>query len=239
MSFFKPHKYIKDESSTPIYKTVNTTFVVQSLGYPVISVSLGLFILITQIIIPVVSFKTSNEISKPVRSSVLGVASGFRDFEFSELENGVGDIREANVPDYYYLTVPKLDIDRAKVETHPPDLNPEDSLGHYVGSAYPGEVGNTFLYGHSVLPTFYNPKNYMAIFSTIHTLDIGDEFTIEYNNKKYNYAVEQKRTKKPEELDPLAGYKPAYLGDSTVTLMTCSPPGTKIKRLMVDAVLID
>ncbi len=78
-----------------------------------------------------------------------------------------------------------------------------------------------------------------SIFSTLHQLEIGDEFTIEYNNKTYTYKVEQKKTLKPNEVNPLGGYKPKYLNESTVTLMTCSPPGTKIKRLLVNAVLVE
>jgi len=167
------------------------------------------------------------------------VASGFGDFEFSELESAYGSTRPANVPEYYYLTVPALKIDQARVDSAPPDLDPEDALGHYVGSAYPGEVGNTFIYGHSVLPAFYNPRNYKTIFSTLHHLAVGDIFTIEYNNKTFKYRIEEKRNLYPEDVDPLKGFKPAYLNESTVTLMTCSPAGTKIKRLLVNATLID
>ena len=133
----------------------------------------------------------------------------------------------------------QLGIKDAVTETNSLSLSPDLSLGHYRGSGLPGEVGNAFIYGHSVLPCFYNPKNYKTIFSTLHQLEIGDEFTIEYNNKTYTYKVEQKKILKPDEVDPLAGYKPKYLNESTVTLMTCSPPGTKINRLLVNAVLVD
>jgi sortase A len=89
------------------------------------------------------------------------------------------------------------------------------------------------------LPSFYNPKNYKTIFSTLGSLNIGDEFEIEYNNQTYKYRVEEKKTLKPDEVDPLAEFKPKYLNESTVTLMTCSPPGTKFKRLLVNAVMVD
>jgi sortase A len=170
---------------------------------------------------------------------VLGVASGFREFEFAELYNQQGITVATNVPDYYYLTVPRLGIERALVDTSPPDLNPEDALGHYIGSAFPGETGNTFIYGHSVLPAFYNPKNYKTIFSTLNRLMVGDTFTIEYNNRELTYEVEEKLNLYPDDMDPLKGYKPSYLNESTVTLMTCSPAGTKIKRLLVNATLVD
>ncbi|MFZ5424489.1 MAG: sortase [Patescibacteria group bacterium] len=202
----------------------------------------GLFIFVTQIVWPLVAFKTQDEISKPVSSSVLGIASGFSEFSFSELEREyspvVSDVAEiANVPEFFYLTVPKLGIKDALVQTNSPDLSPDDWLGHYIGSALPGEVGNTFIYGHSVLPFFYNPRNYKTIFSTLHTLNIGDTFTINYNNKELNYVVEEKKDLLPKDVYPLAEWKPRYLNESTVVLMTCSPPGTKLRRLLVQATL--
>ncbi len=248
MSYFKPYRYVKDESFDPIYKAVNKKFFFVSAGYPIIFTALGLFFAITQIVIPLISFETQDEIAKPIASSALGLATGFGEFEFAELDKSKNKVlgssnssvpNEANVPEFYYLSVPKLGINRAKVESKPKNLDPDEALGHYIGSAYPGEAGNSFIYGHSVLPAFYNPKNYKAIFSTLGSLDIGDKFTIEYNNKKYTYAVEGKKTLKPEQVDPLATFKPAYLNDSTVTLMTCSPPGTKLKRLMVYASLVE
>ena len=208
-------------------------------AYPVIFVALGVFFVATQVLLPLVAFSTQDKIARPVESTVLGVASGFREFEFSELENKQGTTTAANVPDYYYLTIPKLGIKKAKVDTDPPDLNPEDALGHYVGSAFPGDNGNTFIYGHSVLPAFYNPNNFKTIFSTLDRLEVGDEFTIEYNNKELTYKIEQKKELKPEDVKPLEGFKPAYLNESTATLMTCSPAGTKIKRLLVNATLVD
>lgn len=237
--YFRPYKYIKDESNDPIYGAVSKKFIFRVLATPALFTFLGIFVLVTQIILPLFVFTTKATITKPVEASVLGVASGFREFEFSELSHEVNIQEDPNKPDFYYLTIPKLRINKAKVETTPPDLNPEEALGHYIGSDLPGEAGNTFIYGHSVLPVFYNPENYKTIFSTISKLEIGDEFTIEYNNKKLTYAVEGKIELYPDEVDPLVGFKPKYLNESTVTLMTCSPAGTKIRRLMVNATLVN
>jgi LPXTG-site transpeptidase (sortase) family protein len=239
MSYFSPYKYIKDESENPIYKPVSGKFVFRMAVYPVVFFALGLFFLLTQVLIPLVVFTTQDVVTRPVQSTVLGVASGFKEFEFSELQNDYGSTRPANVPEFYYLTVPKLGIKNARVDSAPPDLDPEDALGHYIGSSYPGDVGNTFIYGHSVLPAFYNPKNYKTIFSTLYRLSVGDTFTIEYNNKTLTYKIDEKRTLYPEDVYPLKGFKPAYLNESTVTLMTCSPAGTKIKRLLINATLVN
>lgn len=188
--------------------------------------------------------------TKAVKGSVLGVATGFSDFNFDELQ-GYGPAkdtvptdqqeknRDANIPQYFYLTVKKLGIDKALVETNAYHLNPDEALGHYPNSALPGQTGNTFIFGHSVLPMFYNPKNYKAIFSTIDRLEVGDEFMVEYNNLKFKYLVESRQIKKPIDVDPLAGFKPQYLNESTITLMTCYPAGSRVMRLLVQGVLIN
>ncbi len=240
MPYFRPYKYVKDQSNNPIYKApTNNSFVIRIVALPTVFTILGVFILVTQIIFPLVAFTTQDEIAKPVESSVLGLSTGWKEFEFSELKNLNGVQTDPNVPDYYYLTIPKLNIEGAKVETRPSDLDPKYALGHYIGSNMPGEIGNSFIYGHSVLPFFYNPKNYKTIFSTLSKLESGNKFSISYNNKTYEYVVENIRELRPEYVDPLKGFKPSYLNESTVTLMTCSPAGTKINRLMVDAVLVN
>ena len=157
---FKPHRYIKDESFDPIYRPVNKAFLVRSKVLPSFLVIGGLLLLVTQVVVPLVYFKTADVIAKPISSSALGLVSGFREFEFKELDvPGVGVSTENNVPEFFYLSIPKLRIKDALVETNAPSLNPDEALGHYTGTALPGEVGNAFIYGHSVLPWFYNPRN--------------------------------------------------------------------------------
>ncbi len=226
--------YVKDESFDPIYRPVSKKFALRSKVYPTALMVFGLLILITQVVVPLIYFKTAQEISKPVSSSVLGIASGFRDFEFEELSASSNTLgASTTVPEFFYLSVPKLGIDKALVEANAKSLNPDVALGHYRGSSLPGEVGNVFIYGHSVLPWFFNPKNYKTIFSTLDKLDIGDTVYIWYNNKRLSYQISAKKIVYPEEVNPLANVAPEFLNDSTVTLMTCVPPGTKLKRLLV------
>lgn len=239
---FKPHKYVKDTSYDPIYKEVNRSFYFKSQLMPSLMMSLGIVLMATQVVFPLVVYTNNPEDAKPMSGTVLGAASGFREFEFDELENSPKEttLKSANqnIPKYFYLTVPELGIKDAVVETNSNTLSPDKSLGHYKNTGLPGEIGTSFIYGHSVLPIFYNPKNYKAIFSTIHKLDEGDEFSVNYNNNEFKYKIVAKRILKPTEVNPLAKINPDYLGKSNMTLMTCYPPGTKEKRLMVDAELI-
>jgi len=239
--------YIKDESFDPIYKEVSRGFYAKTRLLPSILFFGGIFIFAFQVILPVLVFKTQSESVLLVdNATIMGRTAGFYDFEFNELnlkndkqEDVLGNKTDPNIPDYFYLTIPKLNIENAKVETQSPSLNPDDSLGHYAGTALPGDNGNTFIYGHSVLPWFFNPNNYKTIFSTLGRLEPGDEFTINYNNNELTYVVENIKELAPEEVNPLGEVKPKYLNKSTVVLMTCSPPGTKLKRLLVNALLVD
>jgi len=235
---FKPTKYIKDESFDPIYKTVNPGFYFQTRLLPIALVLFGVFILGSQVVMPLVFFKTQDHIAKPVSSTILGITSGFRDFEFSELGNS-DSLSEQETPEFFYITIPKLKIENALVETNSPSLNPNDALGHYKGSGIPGNAGNAFIYGHSVLPFFYNPNNYKTIFSTLNDLNQEDEFTVNYGGEDFTYKVVSKELLLPENVNPLSTFQPEYLNESTIELMTCWPAGTKSKRLIVRAVKID
>jgi len=227
--------YVKDESNDPIYKVKNGKFLVKSRILPLTLILCGVLILGTQIILPLAFFKSTKK-SETMESSVLGVMSGFKDFEFEELASEEEKTKVAENVGDVYLTIPKLGIENAVVELNSRSMDPEDALGHYVGSALPGQPGNSFIYGHSVLPWFFNPENYKTIFSTLEKLEAGDEIIIKSAGREFTYLVENKETLYPAEVNPLEETKPTFLNESTVTLMTCIPPGTKLKRLLVHAV---
>ncbi len=132
---------------------------------------------------------------------------------------------------YYTLSIPKLGIDHALVKIGESDL--KQSLIQYPGTALPGQLGNPVIFGHSVLPQFFNPRNYTTIFATLHTLEPGDEIYISIDGAEYTYRVQRLYEVKPTNLSPLAQVYDGY----HLTLITCTPPGTYLRRLIVEAVL--
>lgn len=132
----------------------------------------------------------------------------------------------------YGLTIQALGIINSTVVTTHTDL--KKSLIHYPGTAMPGDLGNTVIFGHSVLPQFYNPKNYLTIFSTLHTLKKGGEIVITSDNVEYRYMITDMYEVTPENLTPLA----QSFDGRRLTLITCTPPGTYLRRLIVKAELI-
>jgi len=203
----------------------------------VISGISGIVILIG-VIYPIVSYnsiygKNFSELVSPISETRTNV-SGPNDF--SKASNWfVGgakpsDFNSSKVQ-YFTISIPKLKIDRATVAIGGEDLN--KSLIQYPGTALPGKNGNTAIFGHSILPIFYNPKNYIAMFSLLPTLKKGDEIDVDYDGISYVYKVETMFEVMPTDIQVLD----QDYSDSFVTLVTCVPPGDPgdPKRLIVRA----
>lgn len=132
----------------------------------------------------------------------------------------------------YTLSIPKLGIKGASVRNDHTDL--KQSLIHFQGTAAPGDLGNTVIFGHSVLPQYFDPHNYITIFSTLHTLKKGDEIFLNDGDATFRYVIAEMYEAEPDDLSPLSqSYDNRYL-----TLITCTPPGTFLRRLIIRAVLI-
>lgn len=131
----------------------------------------------------------------------------------------------------YLLTISKLKIKDAVVTIGSMDL--KKSLIQYPQTALPGQLGNTVIFGHSVLPQFFNPKSYLTIFSTLYKLQQGDEIIINYDNVEYKYIIDEMFEVKPTDFSVLE----QRFDQKNLTLITCSPPGTYLRRLIIKASL--
>lgn len=103
-------------------------------------------------------------------------------------------------------------------------------VAHARNTAYPGSFGNTYIFAHST-DAFYNVNYYNAVFYLLGKLNKGDEIDIYYKGTRYIYSVADIKVVEPEAV--------AHLGTigewNTLTLQTCYPPGTTLKRLVVIA----
>lgn len=135
---------------------------------------------------------------------------------------------------FYNLSIPKLKIENAVVAIGGEDL--DEHLIQYPGTALPGKVGNAVIFGHSILPRFYNPKDYISIFSLLPTLEKGDSIFVVYDGVEYLYKVEDMFEVTPNDIQVLEQNR----SDSYLTLVTCTPPGDprKPKRLIVRAKIV-
>lgn len=131
----------------------------------------------------------------------------------------------------YTLSIPKLNIVDAKVVVGGEDLS--KSLVHYLPQTLPGEYGNVSIFGHSTLPQLYNVSDYKTIFTYLPFLEKGDKVIVKIDGITYEYQVYEMFVVEPNEISVLdQRYDNSYL-----TLITCVPPGTYLKRLVVRAKL--
>jgi len=140
-------------------------------------------------------------------------------------ENAVKEKKVEN----YTLSIPKLKIDNASVSTVDYDLSRH--LVHYYGPANPVQKGSSIIYGHSTLPQWFDPHNYKTIFATLHTIQLDDEVFLNVDGKIYRYKVSSIHITEPDDIEI---FSQTY-DDSYLTLVTCTPPGTIWKRLIVRA----
>lgn len=151
---------------------------------------------------------------------------------FPEVENN--PVFSESKVSFYNLSIPKLKIENSIVSIGGEDLS--KSLVQYPGTALPGQLGNSVIFGHSILPIFFDPKNYMSIFSTLPTLKIGDEINVGFDGVEYKYVIEELFEIYPTDIQILQ----QDVSDSFLTLVTCVPPGDprKPKRLIVRARIV-
>lgn len=143
---------------------------------------------------------------------------------------GTPDLPEvASKVKYYNLTIPRLKINNATVEIGGEDL--KEALIHYSGTSLPGQLGNAVIFGHSSLPQFFSTTNYLTIFTKLPTLKKGDEILVDYDGIKYKFVIEQMFEVMPTDIQVLE----QRYDDSYLTLVTCVPPGTYLRRLVIKA----
>lgn len=105
---------------------------------------------------------------------------------------------------------------------------------HYPGTAHPGQAGNFFITGHSSYYPWAQGK-YKTIFARLHQLNAGDEYWVYYRGDKHRYVVREKREVSPSDTSVLDQPRDMRIA----TMMTCTPIGTALRRLILVAQEVD
>ena len=106
-------------------------------------------------------------------------------------------------------------------------------VAHTLGTAFPGEGGHIFLFAHST-DYFWNISSYNAIFYLLYKLEKNDEVNIFYKGQRYVYRVIGQEIVDPSQVQ----YLTRKTNREFLTLQTCWPPGTTLKRLLIFAVRV-
>lgn len=140
---------------------------------------------------------------------------------------------DSSIPEYYTISIPSLGLADINVALFDEDLTKH--LVQYPQTALPGQLGSPVIFGHSTLPQFFDPKKYTTVFSTLPKIKTGSDIFVDYNGQEYTYQVTGTIEVKPSELWVL---KQDY-NAKTLKVITCVPPGTTLRRLVVEASLIE
>ena len=127
------------------------------------------------------------------------------------------------------IHIPRFGKDYARPILEGTSLDVLDKgVGHYVGAAFPGQVGNFAVAGHRV--TYAKP------FNRIDELKPGDPIVIETSNAWYVYRVVSHRIVTPDHTEVVApvpnhpGQKPT---DAMMTMTACHPKFSARERYVL------
>lgn len=129
----------------------------------------------------------------------------------------------------YTIAIPKLKIEKAFVSTVDYDLS--NHLINYGGTAIPPNTGTAVIFGHSTLPQLFNASDYKTIFANAYTLKNGDEIFATVANITYRYTIFSVTVVEATDTSIFS----QQFDTSYITLVTCTPPGTTWKRLIIKA----
>lgn len=155
-------------------------------------------------------------------------------FQFSRLQSAPTTTPPPINPDFN-IYIPRLKANAPVVK----NVDPANSVvyqsalsqgvAHAAGSALPNQSGNVFIFAHSA-GNWYQANRYNAIFYLLNKLKPTDKIVITYQGNPRNYSVTDSKI--------VAASDVSYMQNTPqdqLTLMTCWPPGTTLKRLIVTA----
>lgn len=104
---------------------------------------------------------------------------------------------------------------------------PDHAVGHYIGTANPGERGNIVLSGHISSPG----NRYGNVFARLGEVEPGDLVKLYTESREFVYRVRDRRILVPTDTRPMEPTREPIL-----TLLTCWPDRIYSHRLVLTAV---
>jgi len=167
----------------------------------------------------------------------------------SEQKSGFGDFLKAPPP---ITVVPKstdFGIVIEKIDVNAPVVENVEStnyqqyiaalskgVAHAAGTAVPGSTtsanNNVFLFAHSAANPI-DAKRWNSVFYLLRKLEVGDRVTTFYHGHRYDYIVYNKQVVQATD----TRYLTTASKEPILTLQTCDPPGSSLRRLIITAKL--
>lgn len=110
----------------------------------------------------------------------------------------------------------------------------ETAVVHYPNTALPGEIGNSYIFGHSS-DYLWSKGDYKTIFALLPQLQKGDVIHVRGNGEQvFTYKVFNAKIILPDQMEYLSQ---ETNGKKILTLQTSYPLGSAAKRYIVMAVM--
>jgi sortase A len=123
------------------------------------------------------------------------------------------------------MKIPKIDL-KVAVGEGIDDKTLRYAVGHFNGTAMPGEKGNFSVAGH-------RSYTYSQYFNRLDEVKIGDEIIVKTKKGEFTYKVNETKVVEPTEVSVLDKTE-----DATITLVTCTPVRVATHRLIVKGKLV-
>lgn len=167
--------------------------------------------------------------------NIVGLLSNARagiSTDYTNANNWYPDAEFKKLTDLNYsISIPGINVADAKVSSKDRDLT--QHMVQFNTDSAPAQKGNVLIFGHSTLPQLYNPTDYKTILANAYKIKVGDSIFVNMGREAYHYKVQSITVVEPNDTSVLA----QDFSDSYITLITCTPPGTIWKRLVIKAKL--
>ncbi|MFA5270625.1 MAG: sortase [Patescibacteria group bacterium] len=156
--------------------------------------------------------------------------------DYASIAPVIGE-RNRTIPQDMRLVIPKINVDAPIImvdSTNNKDIleSLSNGVAHYADTALPGRVGNMFITGHSSY-YWWRGGNYNHVFALLEQVKTNDLLYVYYEGGEYVYKVNGSKVVTPKEVSVLK-----QTPTPTMSIMTCVPVGTNLRRLIVTADLI-
>lgn len=118
------------------------------------------------------------------------------------------------------MVIPKINLTVAVAEGTDEETL-KYAVGHFEGTAMPGEKGNFAVAGH-------RSYTYSEYFNRADELENGDEIIVRTKKGEFTYIVYEQKVVEPTEISVLDPTK-----EATITLVTCTPIRVATHRLII------